>query len=175
LTDFKLNKETGDVEQVGDVNDDPDRILRTDKNGNVKKKGEGFLGFLVKKSERGKAKVDVDNIEQGILSDGINLKEGGNVVDVGGEKEATVKGVESFSLKLSNYLGKEIGGYYLSENNQTDITNVFIGGYSGNNAQKAGTGMNLRNIRPDLLNATIRTRFHTHLSRFGDSDRLRPC
>lgn len=70
LTDYKVNKETGEINQVGDVNDDPDRILKTDNDGNVKKKGEGLFGFLVKKSERGKAKVAVDDISKGILKDG---------------------------------------------------------------------------------------------------------
>ncbi len=174
LTDFKLNKKTGDVEQVGDENDDPDRIVRTDKNGNVKKKGEGFLGFLVKKSERGKAKVDVSGIEKGILKDGQNLKTQDNVIDVGGEGQPTLEGVRDFALKLANHLDVEIGGFDLSKKGEDKISHVFLGGYEGNDAQEANTGLNLR-IRPDLFGTTTaRTAFHTHLSRFGDSDRLRP-
>ncbi len=173
LTDFKLNKKTGEVEQVGDKNDDPDRIVRTDKKGNVKKKGEGFLGFLVKKSERGKAKVDVSGIEKGILKDGQNLKSEDNVIDVGGEGQPTLEGVRDFALKLSNYVGVEIGGFDLSKKGEDKISHVFLGGYEGNDAQETSTGMNLR-IRPDLIRTTTaRTQFHTHLSRFDDGDRLR--
>ena len=31
LTDYTLDKKTGDVKQVGEKNDDPDRILKTNK------------------------------------------------------------------------------------------------------------------------------------------------
>ncbi len=104
LTDFKFNEKTGAFTQVGEKNDNPDRILQTDKNGNVKKKGEGFLGFLVRESKRGEAKVAIGNIEQGILKDGMNLKENSNVIQVGGEGQATIKGFEIFALKFSNYI-----------------------------------------------------------------------
>ncbi len=56
---YTLNRETGEVRQVGKDNDEKDRILKTDSKSNVKKKGEGFLGFLVPKSERGKEKVAI--------------------------------------------------------------------------------------------------------------------
>src|SRR5690554_4068460 len=65
LTDYKVNKKTGEVNRVGNPNDDPDRILRTNSKGEIKIKGEGFLGFLVSKSEKGKPKVAVDGIAKG--------------------------------------------------------------------------------------------------------------
>jgi RHS repeat-associated protein len=175
LTDFKINKETGEVTRVGDENNDPDRILKTDRDGNVKRKGEGFLGFLVKEENRGKPKVAVGGIEQGFLSDGMNLKTEDNVFGVGGEGQPSVEGFEDFALKLSNYLDKEVAGYYLSNTNETDISNIYLGGYEGNGAQNASSGFNLHRYSPDLVgNVEVRVDFHTHLSRFGDSDRLRP-
>lgn len=57
LTDFKINRKTGAVTQEGEESDAPDRVLKTNSEGEVKKKGEGFLGFLVRESERGKPKV----------------------------------------------------------------------------------------------------------------------
>lgn len=57
-TDFTLNIKTGEVKQVGETNNDPDRILKTDKNGDVVT------------NKKGEAKVAVDNIAKGILKDG---------------------------------------------------------------------------------------------------------
>lgn len=103
MTDFKFDKETGEVTQVGAANDDPDRILRTNKNGDVKRKGEGALGFLVKKKNRGEAKVAVGGIEKGMLEDGQNFKTENNIIAVGGEGQPSEQGVEAFALKLSDF------------------------------------------------------------------------
>ncbi|UGU18156.1 RHS repeat-associated core domain-containing protein [Sinomicrobium kalidii] len=175
LTDFKLDRKTGEITQVGEANDDPDRIVKTDKEGNVKKKGEGFLGFLVKKSERGKAKVAIGDIEKGILKDGQNFKMEDNVIDVGGEGQPTLERVKEFTLKLSNYIDKEIGGYFLSGKQENNISHVYLSRYVNNTAQEARSPFLLHSVRPDLFNKVkTRTHFHTHLSRFRDSDRLRP-
>jgi hypothetical protein len=112
LTDFTLDKKTGEVKQAGKTNDDPDRIVKTRKDGSVKRKGEGFLGGLVRESKRGEAKVAVGDIEKGILKDGQNFKTESKIIQVGGEGQPTEKGVEAFALKLSTYVGKEIGGAY---------------------------------------------------------------
>ena len=175
LTDFKLNKETGDVEQVGDANDQLDRILKTDKDGNVKRKGEGFLGSLVKDSKKGEAKVAVDGIESGFLKDGMNLRSEDNVFDVGSEEQPSVAGFEDFALKISNYVGREMDGFYLSNKGQTDISHIYLAGYKDNDSQNARGGFYLGKYRPDLIGKTeVRVDFHTHLSRFGDSSRLVP-
>lgn len=180
LTDFKLNKETGEVTQVGDANDEPDRILQTDKDGNVKKKGEGFLGFLVRKSERGKSKVAIGGIEQGILSDGQNLKTGGNAIEVGGEGQPTEQGVESFAVKLSGYVGTEIGGAYFSKNGGESTTHITIGGYGGNSFKRT-TSHGVASFRQfassvEEFTSSLTGFFHTHPSGAGisDSDRLVP-
>jgi len=175
LTDFTLNKETGEVEKVKDTEDETDRVLKTDKDGNVKRKGEGVLGFLVKEENRGKAKVAFGGIEKGILKDGINFQEDNNVIDIGGENQATVKGFEDFALKLSNYVDKEIGGYYLSTKGQDAISHIYVGRYANNDAQNERSGFNLYTTRPDLVgNVDVRVDYHTHLSRFSNADRLRP-
>lgn len=84
--------------KIGDSNDDPDRILKTDKNGDVKKKGEGFLGFLVRKSERGKPKVAVDGLKKGILNEKRNLKTESTMVEVDLDSELQDKSFESYIL-----------------------------------------------------------------------------
>ncbi|MFN3756504.1 MAG: RHS repeat domain-containing protein [Flavobacterium sp.] len=145
LTDFTLDKKTGEVKQIGKKNDEPDRVLQTNSKGEVKKKGEGFLGFLVGKSERGKDKVAFKDVEKGILKDGQNFKEKGEAYEIGGKGNPTRAGIESFAVKLSNYLGVEVGGTYASENNTGEITHMTIGKYEGNffDSIKGGLGINL--------------------------------
>ncbi|WP_340067364.1 RHS repeat-associated core domain-containing protein, partial [Ascidiimonas aurantiaca] len=179
LTDFALNKETGEVSQVGETNDDPDRIVKTDKNGNVKKKGEGFLGFLVRKSERGKAKVAVDGIGKGILKDGQNFKTENNAFEVGGEGQPTEQDVESFALKLSDYVGTEIGGAYFSKDGES-TTHITIGRYKDNSYKKTksyGVGA-FREFVSTVkeFTSSLTGFFHTHPNGVGisDSDRLVP-
>ena len=114
LTDYKVDKESGGLYRVGNENDDPDRILKTDRNGNVKIKGEGFLGFLVKKSERGKPKVIMDNIAKGILTDGINFKHRHTVINIGGKGQPTEQDVKNFIVQYSDKVAhSEVSGHGL--------------------------------------------------------------
>lgn len=132
LTDYTLNRETGEVKEVGKPNNEKDRILKTDSKGNVKKKGEGFLGFLVPESERGKEKVAIGGIEKGILKDGQNFKEKGELFEIGGKGNPTREGVEKFALQLSEYVGKEVEGLYVSNDASKEVTHMTIGGYEEN-------------------------------------------
>lgn len=177
LTDFTLDKNTGQLTQVGEKNQLPDRILKTDSKGNVIKKGNGFLGFLVSKSEKGKAKVDLDNIEQGILEGGMNLKENDNLIDVGGDDQASVKGFEDFALKFSNYIGLEVQGEYFSKKDNQDIRHISIGRYNSNTSTSAAGGLvptRFTNNVNLLHTLQLRVHYHTHLSMFKDSDRIIP-
>lgn len=172
LTDFAMNRKTGDITQVGEKNDDPDRIVRTDKKGNVLKKGEGFLGFLVSKAHRGEAKTAIGGIEKGILSNGANFQNNHTTIAVGGKGQPSLDGVRDFALKLSNYVDKEVGGQYLSNKGSTSTDYVAFGPYKNNDAQNERSGLLLD---PSLLGkVNITADWHTHLSRFGDSDRLVP-
>jgi RHS repeat-associated protein len=136
-----------------------------------KKTGE----YTLKTNKKGEAKTRIDNVEKGILSDGINFKENNNVIDVGGTGQATVAGVENFLLDFSNMIDKELGGYYLSNKGSEDISHIYVGNFKNNSSQEAKAGFNPYRARPDLFgNIDVKVSFHTHLSRFGDSDRLRP-
>jgi uncharacterized protein RhaS with RHS repeats len=73
LTDYTLNKKSGEVKQVGEANDSPDRILKTKRNGEVKT------------NRKGVEKVAIKGIGKGILKDGMNLKTKDNLIEVGGE------------------------------------------------------------------------------------------
>ena len=154
LTDYTLNRETGEVAQVGEANDKPDRILKTNRKGEVKT------------NKKGEAKVAIDNIEQGILSDGMNLKDDSHLIEVGGEGQPTENGVESFALKLSGYIGKEIGGAYFSKEGVNETTHMTIGRYAGNDGTSTKDfGNNLSRYfadKTEIYNYTERGLFHTH-------------
>ena len=162
LTDYAFNVKTGEVTQVGETDDSPDRVLKTDRNGNVKKKGEGFLGFLVRKSERGKPKVAIDNVEKGILKDGMNLRNNDNIIDVGGEGQASLQGVEDFVLQLADYINKEIGGAYYSDSEESadKTTRFLIGKYKYNGPTVSyNAGSWITGVREGYY---FTGRYHTH-------------
>ena len=152
MTDFTFNKKSGEVTQVGEANDEPDRILKTNKKGEVKYK------------KNGEAKVAMGGIEQGILADGQNWKTDDQVIGVGGEGQASVDGVKSFTMGLSEYLGKEIKGFSYSSNASGNVTDMVLGKYLNNsNTESYGTPNALRNkYGVDFSLNNITQEFHTH-------------
>jgi hypothetical protein len=152
LTDFTLNKKTGEVKQVGEKNDQPDRIVKTNKKGEIKYK------------KNGEARVAVGGIEQGILKNGQNFKTQDQVVSVGGNGQPSVEGVKSFTLQLSEYLGKEIKGFSYSSNASGNATDMVLGKYLRNtNTESFGTLYELQKKYGDAfsLNNVLQD-FHTH-------------
>ena len=168
LTDFALNKKTGAITQVGEANDEPDRILKTNRKGEVKYK------------KNGEAKVALGGIEQGILKDGQNFKTDDQVIDVGGEGQASLSGVEDFVTRFSEYVGVEIAGAYLSQEDAADaeISKVYIDEYKGNQSKKSSislTGLAVlpsgETVDPSLQGYNTITSFHTHPTNIGASRR----
>ena len=171
MDDYKINKETGAMELVKETDDKKDRVLKTDGEGNVKRKGDGLFGFLVRDSEKGKAKVAFGGIQQGILEDGMNLKTENNIIDVNGEGQPTEKGVEAFALKLSEHIGKEIGGAYFS-GGSNKITNITLGMYKNNRKKKTTSSGHDLGFRKGL---NLKGFFHTHPTIGGDkTNRIKP-
>lgn len=158
LTDYKIDRNSGEITMIDDKEDnDPDRILKTNSKGEVKIKGEGFLGFLVRKSERGKEKVAVDNISKGILKDGLNLKEDSNSFDVNGKGQPTLKEFNKFISEFSDYVGKEIAGVRLGRDKNSDnVDRVFTYKYKGNTKTKSKTA------REWFSRVDLKGHFHTH-------------
>ena len=156
FTDYTFNKKTGDVKQVGETNNLPDRILKTKADGSVitNKKGE--------------PKVEVDNIAKGILEDGRNLKTTDYVIDVGGKNQPTLEQVEESILKISNYVDVEFSGAYLSKENEVDgkISSVYLdeyganGEYKENSYSSSHTSINYDKLKVPRLYTN--TKFHTH-------------
>ena len=176
LTDFTFDKETGEVRQVGDDNNDPDRILKTDKNGNIKRKGEGLLGFMVSEAKRGEAKVAVGDIAKGILQDGQNFKADDIIVDVNGENQPTTEQVQDFVVNMSEYVGVEITGAYLSNEDADDapISKIYIDEYIGNTETRSTFTPTRLAVDNNLRGMNTHTHFHTHPSfGYSASDRYR--
>lgn len=152
LTDFKFNKETGEVNQVGDTNGQTDRILKTDRNG------------IVKIKKNGDPRVAVDKIQTGILENGQNWKTNDQVIEVGGDGQPTVDGVKSFTLKLSEYLGKELKGFSYSADGSKKVSDMVIGKYVNNEFDKSSA--TVRELRTkyggDYSNNNVLQEFHTH-------------
>ena len=171
LTDFTFNKRTGEFNQVGESNSEPDRVVRTDKNGNVKKKGDGLFGFLVKEENRGDAKVLFNGIEKGILRDGINFKEENQIIGVGNDDQPSVEGVKDFIFKLSNYVGREIGGSFFSKETGENTSHITVGRYKNNTDKSIATSGDYEAKKMGLVQTTF---FHTHLRKFSDVARLKP-
>jgi hypothetical protein len=147
-----LNQKTGEIKQVGEKNDDPDRILKTNRKGEVKYK------------KNGKAKVAMDGIEKGILKDGINFQKNDNVIAVVGKGQPSVDGVKSFTLQLSEYIGKEIKGFSYSADGSKNVTDMVLGKYVNNEFDKSfGTLTELRRKYGDnFSNNNVLQDFHTH-------------
>jgi RHS repeat-associated protein len=159
LTDFTFDKKTGDVKQVGEKNDDPDRILKTNRKGEVKYK------------KNGEAKIAVGGIEKGILKNGQNFKNDDQVISVGGEGQPSLAGVEDFVTKMGEYVGVEIAGAYLSNEKGADakISKVYIDEYNGNESQKSSATLTKLYTDESLKSLNLTTDFHTHPSNLGIS------
>ncbi|MEO0133111.1 MAG: hypothetical protein ABIK73_09340 [candidate division WOR-3 bacterium] len=164
LTDFTLNKKTGEVKEVKKTDAKTDRIVKIDKHGNPKVKGEGFLGSLVKESNRGEYKTAIGGIAKGILEDGQNFKTQDNIIEVGGNEQPSVKDVEEFALKLASYINKEIGGTYFSKIQNGDIdnsTHITIGQYQFNDSHETKAFGETLGYNKGLYR---NGKFHTHQS-----------
>jgi RHS repeat-associated protein len=164
---YRFDRKTGEMILEIETDDDFDQVGRF----KYDKKNDQYV---LRTNRKGEGRIAIDNIDKGILHDGINFKTNDNVIDVGGIGQPSVTNVESFLVQLSDHVGKEIAGFHLSGNNSNDINHVFTGRYVNNTAERSTAGLNL-SIRPDLIgNVTAQSAFHTHLSRFNESTIFNP-
>ena len=154
---YRYDKKTGDFILAKETNDKIDQVGRFKYN---KKTGE----YTLKENRKGKAKTDIDNIEKGILKNGINFQKNDNVIAVGGKGQASVDGVKSFTLKLSEYVGKEIKGFSYSSDASGNATDVVLGGYVNNKVDASGgsTQALRRKYGVDYSDNNVVQQFHTH-------------
>jgi hypothetical protein len=156
MTDYTINKKTGEVKQIGDANDEPDRVLKT--YSRKSKRGQ------VKYKKNGEAKVAFGGVKKGILSDGMNFKKNDYIFEVGGEGQPSVDDVKSFTLQLSEHIKKEIKGFSYSSNASGDVTDMLLPKYKFNtrttshgNPSKLG-----KKYRDNYSSNNILEVFHTH-------------
>ncbi|MPM77196.1 hypothetical protein SDC9_124196 [bioreactor metagenome] len=154
--DFTIDKKTGDVKLVKITDDKTDRVVKSYASG--KRKGE------VKYDRKGDAKTAFGDVEKGILSDGINFQNNDNIIEVGGEGQATVDGVKSFTMQLSEYVGREIKGFSYAGNSSGDITHMLLCGYYKNSLKESygSAGLLLKTFDADFSLDYILEEFHTH-------------
>lgn len=165
---YRYDNKTGDLILAKKTDDKTDQIGKFKYD---KKSGE----YTLKTNRKGEAKTSIDNIEKGILKDGINFKNNNQVIEVGGKGQPTQKGVESFILSFSNHINKEIAGYGLSNKGESNVSYMYIGNYKDNTDTKSYSNFSLITVRPDLIGTTDAVEnFHSHLSRFDDLSRLQP-
>lgn len=146
LTDYTVNKKTGEITQVGEMNDDPDQILKTNRKGEVKY------------NKNGEAKVAIDNISKGILEDGLNLQENDVTFRLNGEGEPTLEEFNSFISRFSDYVGKEIAGIRLGEADSEQALRVKTHKYNKSTKVESQTPKSWLTRYGDYLKG----HFHTH-------------
>ena len=166
LTDFKYDKETGEVTQVGDKNDESDRIVKTYEMG--KHKGEVKTYKHGKKKGQNKTVDGLDNIEKGILRDGMNFKTDDNIIQIGGEGQPSLKGVQDFLVGFSDYIYTEMSGAYLQAEGESEPNAAYIDEYRGNDEYHAYTSI----YKPYIDDLKyVHTHFHTHITSFNLGDK----
>ena len=163
---YRFDDKTGTMNLFKKTKDDYDQI--------GKFKHDKFTGeYKLKTNKQGEVRTRIDNIEKGILKDGMNFKTSANVINVGGVGQASVAGFESFIIKFSDMIRKELAGFYYSKNGQAEIDYIHIGKYENNTSIKSYPTPNIFSVRPDLLGKIKpHTSWHTHPSNASDSDRL---
>ena len=128
VDDYKINKETGEINLVKKTDDKYDRIVKTDEDGNVKTKKHG--------KHKGDSKVIIDKVAKGILKDGTNFKTENNVIEVNDDGKPTEQNVQDFLVDYSDYIADvEISGFGLGNNNNekdNKITAVLVWHHSEN-------------------------------------------
>ena len=154
-----------------------DKFDQVGKFNTVTNKETGEKSYELKTNKDGTAKTRIDNVEKGILSDGINFMKNDNVIAVGGKGQASVGGVEAFAVNLSDMVGKEVSGAYFSKDGAEATTQISIGSYQNNTlTQSVSSGHALwQRMNPDSqLGNSITGFFHTHpTTGYSVSDRTR--
>ena len=137
--------------------------------------------YILKRNKKGEAKTHIDNIEKGILKDGMNFMTNDNAIAVGGEGQPTVEGFQDFIVQFSDMIDKgkedidkEIGGYYMSKDGSDDVSHIYVSRYLKNTENVAISRFEPYCYAPELINIKPHTNFHTHLSKFDNLSRLTP-
>ena len=156
MDDYTINKKTGDVKLVKETKDKTDRVVKT----YSRKSREGE----VKYNRKGEAKTAFGGVEKGILSGVTNFRTNDNIIKVGGESQASVAGVKSFTLQLSEYVGTEIKGFSYSSNASGNVTDMVLGKYINNTLTESRGSVTdlIKKYGDNFSFNNILQEFHTH-------------
>jgi len=157
---YRFDKKTGEFTLFKETDKEFDSIGKFKYD---KKKDE----WVLKTNRKKEAKTVIDQIERGILKDGINFQEKNNLIAIGGEGQPTETDLEAFILQLSDMVGKEIGGAYFSKDGTGSTTHMSIGLYKNNTYKKSvssGQSTWSRQFPDSKIEISITGFFHTHPS-----------
>ena len=152
---YRYDDKSGTFHLYQETNDDFDQVARFRYN---KDTGD----YELKTNKDGEIKIRMDNIEKGILSDGINLLTDSQVWST---DEVSIEGFQNFIVAYSDMIGREMGGYYYSETDGTNIKYINSGMGKNNTYTMSYPGPGIFRVLPDLHGKVVpHTNWHTHLS-----------
>ena len=156
LTDFIVLKTGEDKGKIvrADVNDGSeknktDRILQTDKKNNVNKDKDGNSTAVI------------DNIHKGIITEGMNMRNGNAKIEYGGVDQATEKEVVDFITKFSEKIANvEISGFETVNKNNNQKT-LYTEPYKNNSLYES---FSLSYPINRVINGSliVKAHFHSH-------------
>ena len=116
----------------------------------------------LKMTRKGKIKVRMNNIEKGVLSDGINLLTDSQVWST---DDVSIEGFQNFIVAYSDMIGREMGGYYYTEKGGSDLKYINSGIGKNNTRTSSQPGPGIYRVRRDLYGKVdVHTNWHTHPS-----------
>ena len=165
---YRFDDETGDMILHQQTNDDFDQIGRFQYDRKTDT-------YTLRTNRNGEARTRMDNIEKGILSDGMNFMTNANVWETGALGQPTVEGFQDFAIQFGDMIGREVAGFYFSNNGQDNVSYIHMGKYENNKRNQSFSTPSIFSMRSDLHGRiSPHTAWHTHPSDALDSDRLRP-
>ena len=97
--------------------------------------------YTLQTNKKGEAKTRMDNIEKGILSDGMNFMTNDKSWSVGAEGQPTVAGFQDFAIGFAEMINKEVSGYYLSSpQTPNTVSTIYMGRHINNTATESRKG-----------------------------------
>ena len=152
---YRYDDKSGTFHLYQETNDDFDQVARFRYN---KDTGD----YELKTNKDAEIKIRMDNIEKGILSDGINLLTDSQVWST---DEVSIEGFQNFIVAYSDMIGREMGGYYYSETDGTNIKYINSGMGKNNTYTMSYPGPGIFRVLPDLYGKVVpHTNWHTHPS-----------
>lgn len=166
---YRYDDKTGEMILFEKTEDNFDRIgkFKYDKKTDT---------YTLKTNKQGEARTRMDNIEKGILSDGMNFMVNDNSWAVGEKGQPTVAGFQDFAVGFAEMINKEVSGYYLSNPQAPNTVNtIYMGRHVNNTATKSHKGSLWGHLPNMQFNMQVHTDWHTHPT-YGhsDADRTRP-